>query len=200
MKARLGKFLRRSFHAYVVVPLKFLAKPFVWLLDGLDVVCGWLKRLAIRFVFRGGESPARKLARPLRRGAVRLADRWGELFFRPDETVAPDPLRPSARVVASGLAQAFSRGVEARPGGFRLLVCRAPGHQIDIRLDATRRRCFVSVRPGAPDVSARAEAALPPLAPGAEPMRFLVANDNLRLALRATPAGVFALARGARFP
>lgn len=199
MKARFRR-LVRWFRAYVVAPLAFLVQPFARLLDKLDVVCGWLKNLAIRIVFRGGETPARKIARPIRHVAVRLADRWGELFFNPDETVAPDPLRPSARVVAAGLAQAFSRGVEASPGGFRLLVCRAPGHAVDIRLDATRSRCFVDVRPAAPDAPAHAEAALPPLAPGAEPMLFRVADDNLRLVLRATPAGVFALARGARFP
>ncbi len=192
LPAPVGSALRRGARA--------AARPAVACLDVLGAVGGRLRRGLVRGLFPGGEPLAAKAARPVRRALARRADRWGEPFFRPDETIAPDPLRPSARVVAAGIAQAFSRGVESRPDGFRLLVCRAPGRAIEIVLDATRRRCFVDVRPAAPDAPARAEAALPPLAPGAEPMRFSVADDNLRLVLRATPAGVFALARGARFP
>ncbi|MBQ9726229.1 MAG: hypothetical protein IJV65_01835 [Kiritimatiellae bacterium] len=168
--------------------------PFVTLLDALDAVCGWLKRLLVRAAFPRGESILKTAFRPLRRAAALRAARWGELFFRPDETVAADPLRPSARVVAGGVAQAFARGVPARPAGFRLLVCRVPGRTVAIRLDAARRRCFVDVAPPHPDAPAHAEAALPAFAPGAAPTRFLVAEDNLRLVLRATPAGV-AIAR-----
>ena len=148
----------------------------------------WLQPLA-GALFRGGETPARRLSRPLRRAAALAAARWGEPFFRPDETVAPDPLRPSARVVAAGVARAFAEGAGGRPDGFRLLVCRAPGSMIEIRLDATRGRCFVDVRPPPADAPAHAEAALPPLAPGDAPSRFAIAADNLRLVVRASPAG-----------
>ena len=72
MKSRFRR-LVRWFRAYVVAPLAFLVRPFVWLLDKLDVVCGWLKNLAIRIVFRGGETPARKIARPIRHAVERLA-------------------------------------------------------------------------------------------------------------------------------
>ena len=172
----------------------WIAWPFVKLLDGLDVLCGWLKRGIVFVLFPRGEFVLKTALRPAARAAARFAARWGELFFRPDETVVPDPLRPSARVVASGIAQAFTRGVEARPAGFRLLVCRVPGREIAVRLDATRRRCFVDVAPPPPTAPAHAEAALPAFAPGAAPTLFRVAEDNLRLVLRATPAGV-AIAR-----
>lgn len=161
-----------------------------WALDGLDVLCGRMKRAAFGVVFRGGETPARRLARPVRRALSRTASRWAELFFRPDETIVPDPLRPSARVVAAGLGQAFRRAEASRGGAFRVLVCRVPGSRIGIRFDATRRRCSVDVFPPPAGAPAHAEAALPPFAPGAAPAAFRVADDNLRLVLRATPAGV----------
>ena len=159
-------------------------------LDGLDAAWAFVARRLSALAFRGGETPARRAGRALRRAAARWAARWGEPFFRPDETVAPDPLRPSARIVAAGIAQAFERGAAQKPDGFRLLVCRAPGRTIEIRLDAARRRCIAEVRPPAPGAPARAEAALPPLAPGDAPSRFEIGADNLRLVLRRTPAGV----------
>ena len=113
----------RALHACIV--------PFVRFLDGLDVVCGWLKRLAIRMVFRGGESPARKLARLLRRLAATCADRWAEPFFRPDETIVPDPLRPSARVVAAGFSQAGS-------GSLKLMSVRGVSPSETLSSDRTR--------------------------------------------------------------
>ena len=163
---------------------------FRWLgrLPGVLVSRG--RALAYRLAFPGGETLPARFARPVRRAAAVWAGRWAEPFFRPDETVVPDPLRPSARLVAAGFAQAFDRAARSRSGAFRLLVCRVPGRRIDVALDAARRRCRVEIRPPAPDAPGRAEAALPPFAPRAVPVRFEIGPDNLRLVLRASPAGV----------
>ena len=168
--------------------------------SGPRAVFGWFVRLpgvlvsggralAFRLAFPGGESLPARLVRPVRRAAAVWADRWSEPFFRPDETVVPDPLRPSARLVAAGFAQAFARASAGGAGPFRLLVCRAPGVRIDVRLDAARRRCRVEI-PSPEGAPVRAEAALPPFAPGAGPVRFRIESDNLRLVLRSSPAGV----------
>ena len=164
----------------------------------LSAVSGAVRR-AGRFLlvlpFPGGETAVAKLSRPVLRAFRRWSSRWAEPFFRPDETVAPDPLRPSARVVAAGVARAFERCAAAKPGGFRLLVCRVPGRTVSVRLDAARRRCTVGVSPPGGGGSARAEAALPPFSPGAEPVRFEIGPDNLRLFLRAGPSGVVPVRR-----
>ena len=110
--------------------------------------------------------------------------------FVPDVSAAPDPLDPAPRVLAGAVAAAMRRcAAEGRP--VRLLLARAPGADFTLRLDAARRRCLVDRLGGAPDAAGapatprHAEAALPDLAPGAEPavLRLDGDGDDLRLEL-----------------
>ena len=78
---------------------------------------------------------------------------------------------------------------EDRP--VRLLVSRAPGAVLELRLDAVRRRCIAELLASAPAPTPdpapapprRAESALPPFALGAEPavFRLEAGTDDLRL-------------------
>ena len=128
-----------------------------------------------------------------------LAGRLRSPWFAPDLVAAADPLAPDPRVLVRGVAAAMRLcAAEDRP--VRLLVSRAPGAVLELRLDAVRRRCIAELLDAppapapdpapappapvpAPAPPRRAESALPPFALGAEPavFRLEAGTDDLRL-------------------
>ena len=111
--------------------------------------------------------------------------------FRPDVTVAVDPLAPEARPLAAA-AQAALRQAASTGAPVRLLVARAPGFDLRIDLNAVRGRAFAEIRgAGSPDVVSSSQAALPPFTCGDETARLEAADagDNARVVVRPAVPG-----------
>ena len=103
--------------------------------------------------------------------------------FRPDVTVAVDPLAPEARPLASA-AQAALRQAASTEAPVRLLVARAPGFDLRIDLNAVRGRAFAEVRRASTEqVVSASQAALPPFTCGDETacLEAADAGDNARV-------------------
>ena len=105
--------------------------------------------------------------------------------FRPDVTVAVDPLAPEARPLASA-AQAALRRVVSTEAPVRLLVARAPGFDLRIDLNAVRSRAFAEVRrAGLATIVSSSQAALPPFTCGDETacLEAADAGENARVVI-----------------
>lgn len=104
-------------------------------------------------------------------------------FFRPDVTVAPDPLAPDPRVVARGIAAALSRcASEWRP--LRVLVGRAPDAAFRVFLHSVRSVCIVDlVSPVPPGIPSRAEIRLPRFSLGLQSAVRELAGDDIRFSV-----------------
>lgn len=113
------------------------------------------------------------------------------VVFRPDVTVAVDPLAPEARPLASAVQAALRQAVSAE-SPVRLLIARAPGFDLRIDLNAVRSRGFAEIRrAGSTTVVSSSQAALPPFTCGDETASLGApdAGENARVVILPAASG-----------
>ncbi|MGI5868070.1 MAG: hypothetical protein ACOX9C_01310 [Kiritimatiellia bacterium] len=113
------------------------------------------------------------------------------VVFRPDVTVAVDPLAPAARPLAAA-AKAALRQAASTGAPVRLLVARTPGFDLRIQINAVRRRAFAEIRCAkTQEIVSASQAALPPFTCGDETacIEAADAGDNARVVGRPAAAG-----------
>ena len=111
-------------------------------------------------------------------------------WFRPDLTVAADPLSPEASPIAQGVAEAVRRCVsEDRP--FRLWIAPVPGFRTELRIHAARRTAMAEIFSSSGRSVSRSEARLPAVVPGISQSRFRMERfgDAVRLRFFPTSRG-----------